>query len=168
MYTYMHDRDRTVRMRLRRDGRRLESSVGPCLPGAAALLALGHRRGIVTRLVLHHLLVNQLLPLLHRVLPLVYAVIVRSWRGLQQTHAGISSATLSSADEHRARQQHLQRSLRPRRTTRLCNCVAERRRLRCVARGRSRACATIDPWLGSLENETETRRVEERSRGRKQ
>lgn len=42
---------------------------------------------------------------------------------------------------------HLRHWLRPRRTTRLCNYVVKHHRRRCVVRGRSRACATIDPWL---------------------
>lgn len=53
---------------------------------------------------------------------------------------------------------YLQHWLPPRRTRRLCNCAATPRRRKCVAPGRSRACATIDPWLGSLEEEVKTMR----------
>lgn len=69
----------------------------PCLPGTTALGRLSRRRGIVTRLVFHHLLVDQLLPLVHRVLPLVYAVVVRAWRGLQGTRIILQRPSLFSA-----------------------------------------------------------------------
>lgn len=61
---------------------------------------------------------------------------------------------------------YLQHWLPPRRTRRLCNCAATPRPRKCVALGRSRACATIDPWLGSLEEEVKT--VKGRARGTRQ
>jgi len=51
---------------------------------------------------------------------------------------------------------YLQHWLPPRRTKRLCNCAATLRPRKCVAPGRSRACATTDPWLGSLEEKVKT------------
>lgn len=57
---------------------------------------------------------------------------------------------------------YLQHWLPPRRTRRLCNCAATPRPRKCVAPDRSRACATIDLWLGSLEEEVNI--VERRTR----
>lgn len=51
---------------------------------------------------------------------------------------------------------YLQHLLPLRRTKRLCNCAATLRPQKCVAPGRSRACATTDPWLGSLEEKVKT------------
>lgn len=73
----------TIRMLSQWEGDRGWAAALRYLPAPSALWRLSDCRGIVACLILHHLLIDQLLPLVHRVFPFVHAMVIRTWCGLQ-------------------------------------------------------------------------------------